>query len=64
LRCASATPRFTPAVQPRSSAFTIRFLGTCTVPLRSPVLAASYTVLRQSACVPLTVSGTNFSMAI
>src|SRR5882724_8724033 len=55
-------PRFTPEVQPRSSAFTIRFLATYIVPLRSPVLWASYTVLRPHACVPLTLSAPNFSM--
>src|SRR5260370_535567 len=46
LRCASAIPRFTPSVHPRSSAFTTRFLTLWPVPSLLPVLSASYSFVR------------------
>ena len=58
LRWASAMPRLTPSVQPRSSALTIRFFK-----LRgSPVPRASYFFRRCAIFVPLTEIPTHFSM--
>ena len=54
-RWPSTIPRFTPAVHPRSSAFTIRFFN-------RPVPMYSYSFAARCQIVPLTVLPTNFSM--
>ena len=62
LRCASAMPRLTPSVHPRSSALTIRFLN-LRLSFRSwPVLSYSYPFVRHHSTVPLTVFPLNSSM--